>query len=279
MWKKGQHEELLSQGDSHFLSWAANYGMFPYKEWADNFLLVGRLKRDMWKSVGVRPFLWAPEVELRMPWGCSAFCRYCPGAKQVSRNTIPPSINTYDSLQAAIPHLKIPETVLFCAEWGDCCLHPDIIKMVNVQVETKWLVTRYCIMTNLSSLENIELALPYARSILPHFTMSRPEHAREIMGYKSEAMFKKIYDNIKRLCKLNAKNPTTEIHIVFVVDQSSIPYISEHYSLFKDMEGLRECLYKSAYGLEKILPNNPDAIRQKKLVEEMGGGVEYGFTF
>ncbi len=278
VWRKGFHEELINAGDKDFLRWVANYGLFNKDEWTRKFLSIGRLKRAMWERLGKKTLRWCPLVELRMPFGCTARCKYCVGVGARDRIGGNPHTHTKASLLEAIKALKFPETVGLCADWGDPCLHPEIIEAVNERIENEWLVTRYTCLTNLSVVETILKALPYTRSLIIHFTMSKPHHAKEIMGYKKEDTFGEIYNNIKLVCNLKKdKKHSARIRIVFIVEPATISFISDHYGLFKDFEGLTSCMYKASLRPEHKdkLFNHPGALEQKKMLEQAQGEVSY----
>jgi len=276
LWVKGLHEELLEAKDEDFLRWVANYGIFPERKWADKFLLLGRLKRIMRERMANKPFGWCPLISLPMPWGCSASCRFCTGAKKALKGNPPATVNTTESLLEAIANLGFPETVSLSAEWGDPSLHPKIIDKINERIEKDWLATKYTLLTNLSRMDGIKKALPYTRVIIVQFTMSEPAHARSIMGYKKDSMFDEMYDNVKFLCEFKKqKKVFMKIQILFIVDRFTVQFVSQHYALFKDLEEISLCQYKPSHAVKKILPYLKESRRQEKLLEHSKGKVAY----
>lgn len=278
LWVKGMHGELLRHKDDakDFLRWAANYGLFPEEEWAKKFMLVGRLKKIMWERVGKRPFRWCPVVELRMPWGCSACCKHCPGAEKALKHKIPITASTNDSILDALKELKLPETITISADWGEPGLYPDTLDAINKEVEKRWLVTKYLVLTNLSVLENIKKVLPYARVVTVQFTMSEPDHALKIMCYKDKDKFEEIFNNIKELCELKKQGKiSAKIYVLFLVGPHTVRHISDHYNLFKNMEGLTSCRYTAMHNLRPFFGRHPEAEKQKRLLQLSKGRVEY----
>jgi pyruvate-formate lyase-activating enzyme len=222
--------------------------------------------------VGRRTFGWCPVVELRMPAGCNAACRYCKGAR-IREDA---DSNTRESVLRAIDYFRLPETIALCAEWGDPCLHPEVIEAVNARIEKDWLVTRYNFLTNLSVIDPILRALPYTRTLLVHFTMSRPEHATTIMGYKSERMFERVLSHLRRICALRKEGGvSTSIWAQFIVEPSTLPFVAENYALLRDIEGLERCRFKSAHVFRRQLEQEPETIAQKRKLEELKGRVRY----
>lgn len=271
LWTKGHHRELLAAPKPSFLAWAANHRLFPAEQWTAKFLAIGELKRQMWRAVGRQPFPWAPLVELRMPLGCTAACTYCE--KAIPRYA--PHTNSKASLLRSIAAIKFPETIGLCGEWGDPCLHPEVIEAVNERIERDWLVTRYTFLTNLSAKPAVLKALPYIRNLLVHFTMSEPAHALTIMGYKNAEMFEQVIDNLHSVLAVSKGSPATKVILQFVVDPTTLPFVAAHYARFKDMVGLHSIRYKPAWKFARTQSDMIAAAHQKAAIDEMKGAVPH----
>ena len=276
LWAAGAHDELQHCTERGFLRWCSNKEEFPDEKWLPRFLELGRLKRLMWERVGKETLDWCPVVELRMPPGCTAACRYCNGAK-VRRD---PHANTKETLFAAISEMKFPETVALCAEWGDPCMHPDVVDAVNARIRNEWIATKYTFLTNLSLTDAPFAALPYTRSMVVHFTMSEPSHAVSIMGYRDEKMFAQVLDNVRAACAMVRDGKVSaKISIVYIVEPKTLPFVAEHYRHFRDLEGLAFVRYKPAYKYKHgRLADHPESARQRRLLNELTGSVPHEWT-
>lgn len=231
---------MLDEASDEFISFVANE--FRDATWRRQFLAIGRYKRKQAEASGKRVHPWVRRLELRLPVGCNAACSFCGG--YANRNNLSAPSAPY--LEGVLAGFNAPELLILCADWGDPCLHPALLRGLKSRIETDWRVTRFNLLTNLTLRKPVEAVLPYTQTLLVNCSMASREEAAAIMGYRRGEYFDRVMDNLHALGR-KCRGSYCTLGVVYVMTRAEPQPVFDHYRLMCGIDGVDRVTYKYSW--------------------------------